>query len=167
MHQTTGTNESWEIQTGKIGMHPAKRNGIPVHNRVRFIGVMPDDCGWVPGDRGMIAPMAGKSPGRGMLYLYPEEHIEQWLQDKEGRCRSDIATFQLQDTGCFGIYLNVKHPVIKAVRRAIKWQHFGHTDTQFYVNVTGDSMTVRVPNREDLQPYRPNGQRNQAQGRLF
>ena len=167
MHETTGTNDTWEIQAGKIGMHPAKRNGVITKNRVRLIGALPQDCGWIPGDRGMIAPMAGKSPGQGMLYLYPEDHIDQWVRDKAGRSVTDVATFQLQDTGRFSIYLNIKHPVIGAVRRAVKWQYFGHTDTCFHVNVSGSSMTIRVPERMDLKPYKPNGQRNEKQGRLF
>lgn len=167
MHDTTGTHGTWEIQIGKIGMHPAKRNGILNKNRVRLIGVLPTDCGWVPGDRGMIAPMAGKSPGQGMLYLYPEDHLDQWVQDKAGRMHSDAATFQLQDTGRFSIYLNIKHPVIRAIRRAVKWQYFGHTDTAFHVNVTGDSMTIRAPERSALRQYSPHRQRNTNQGDLF
>lgn len=167
MHKVVGTNGSWEVQTGKIGMHPAKRNGIPVKHRVRLIGALPIDCGWVVGDRGMIAPMQGKSPGQGMLYLYPEDHLDQWVQDKAGRSHDDCAVFQLEATGRWGVYLNITHPVVKAVRRAVKWQHFGHTNTEFHVNTGGDSMTIRVPTRQALQPYRPNGPRNPKQGKLI
>lgn len=168
MHKVTGVHGSWEIQTGKIGMHPARRNGKVIPGRIRLIGVMPADCGWVPGDRGMIVPMQGKSPGQGMLYVYPADQMERWVQEKTSRDPSQIAKFKLEDTGRWGVYLNERHPVAAAVRRAVKWQVFGHTQTEVHVNTGGSSMTIRVPRREDMKAYTPNSsRRGDAQGRLL
>ncbi|UFK26739.1 hypothetical protein [Roseobacter phage RDJL6] len=167
MHETTGTKETWEIQYGKIGMHPAYRNGVEVKNKARVIGVMPIDCGWAPGDRGFMAPMQGKSPGQGMLYLYPEHRLADWVEEVEDRSADDVRLFVVEETGRFGVYVQRKHPVAKAVYRAVKRNVFGHSKTRFHVNVNGDTMTIRVPERKDVKEYRPRGQRDPNQGRLL
>ena len=164
--ELTGKNDSWGIKHGKIGLHPAKRNGLPVKNSVRIIGEVPSGS-WPQGFRGFIAPATGRAPHSCLLYLFPEGYLEQWLKDKAGRTVDQIVKFQVQDTLRFSVYRHSHHPVVQAIRLAVKQDLLGHTKTRFHVLLDGERMTVRVPAREDIKPYSPNGQQDRNQGRLL
>lgn len=165
--ELTGKNNSWGVKTGLIGLHPAKRNGLLVKNRVRIIGKVPPGS-WPQGFRGFMAPATGKAPNTCLLYLFPEDHLQQWLSDGGSKRSPDqVVTFQVQDTLRFSVYRHSHHPVVQALRLATKMEFFGHTRTRYHVLLDGDSMTIRVPERADIQPHRQYGQRDDNQGELL
>jgi len=169
MLEPNATN-GWTDHVGRVGIHPAKRNGRVDPKKVRLIGVMPVGT-WAPFQEGFVTRQSGTYPGQAMAYLYPIDRLDEWVRTPVGagefqRERWMAPDFAVQNTRRFGIYLRTSHPVVVALRNACGMDVFGHTPVTFRYKATSRTMTWRVPERADVVPYNPIRERAIAQGEL-
>lgn len=166
---TNDTSTDWVDHLGRVGLHPAKRNGKEDPKKVRLIGVMPVGT-WAPFQRGFLEAKSGTYPDQCMMYLRPIDQLERFLagnrpvgEDREPWMFPDFA---VQNTRRFGIYLRTSHPVVVALRNACGMDHFGHTPITFRYKASSRTMTWRVPRRIDVVPHNEKRERAIAQGEL-
>lgn len=162
-----GKNNSRQVFEGKLGVHPARRNGKLVPHRVRLIGTIPVGT-WPDGFRGFIAPATGKIVGSCMLKLYAEDYLPTWLKNaQDDRSPEDVVAFQVQKTRAFSVYRPDDHPVVRAIQLATGKTLIGHSDVEFWKVLSTGSLSIRVPRPDQVRDYHFKQEKSSGQQELF
>lgn len=164
--QFKGKNKGRQVFTGKLGIHPAKRNGALVKGRVRLIGLIPEGT-WPVGYRGFMTAATGRLPGAPLLKMYGEDYLKRWLNDAEGRTVDQVVRFQVQETRRFSVYRQAEHPVVRAIQLATRHTYISHTDVEVQMVLSTSSLSFRVPPPSQVHPYVFKDQRDNQQGKLL